>query len=167
MNDPKFYYTTNQAADLLKVTRQTVANWAGEFADYLNILANPGANEHRRFTIEDMRVLALIAEMKAVRMTYEVIHASLQSGQRGDFEPPDLAEAAQAALVKRSPEIQVYEKQITVLREENTRLQSEMAELRGKHHGQVELLQQQLDAAQQQIVQLNRKIWELEAGQGD
>lgn len=61
-------------------SRQTARTWASETADYLSAGANPPAGQTRRFTDEDMRVLAVVAEMKADRHNYAAIRARLAQG---------------------------------------------------------------------------------------
>lgn len=81
-------YTVAHVCELHGIVQETVRQWVLEFSQYLSPTANPGKNKKRHFTVEDMRVLALVANMKDQSFTYEEIHASLQNGQRGD--PPEL-----------------------------------------------------------------------------
>jgi DNA-binding transcriptional MerR regulator len=80
---------TAEVAAYYKRTEQTIRAWAREFSGYLSPTANPGGGKGRNYTYEDLRVIALIADMKDENATYEDIHASLAAGQRGD--PPNMS----------------------------------------------------------------------------
>lgn len=80
---------TAEVAAYYKRTEQTIRAWAREFSRHFSPTANPGSGKGRTYTIEDLQVIGLIAEMKDRNATYEEIHAALDSGQRGD--PPNLS----------------------------------------------------------------------------
>jgi DNA-binding transcriptional MerR regulator len=80
---------TAEVAAYYKRTDQTIRAWAREFSRHFSPTANPGGGKGRNYTIEDLQVIALIAEMKDRNATYEEIHAALDAGQRGD--PPNLS----------------------------------------------------------------------------
>ena len=82
-------YTSGEVAKIYGVVTETVRNWTMEFAEYLSQTAQPGRNKKRTYSLEDMRVLSLVASMKERNMTNDDIHASLRSGQRGEL--PDLS----------------------------------------------------------------------------
>lgn len=153
----------------------TVRNWAIEFAQYLSPTANPGEGKQRTFTVEDLRVIAIIAEYKRNGATYEDIHAALKVGVRG--EAPDISEQELKALSatqgekRASLEIQALQRAIIDLREQlhraeekaakvdslvqdNTRLQTLGQEVQ-RHRDD---LQKRLDEAQHQIYELNRQL---------
>ena len=67
-------YSTPEVAAFYKRTDQTIRAWAEEFSAHLSPTANPGKGKGRNFTLEDMRVLALVADMKDRSATYEDIH---------------------------------------------------------------------------------------------
>ena len=79
---------TAEVAAYYKRTEQTIRAWAREFSGYLSPTANPGGGKGRNYTVEDLQVIALIAEMKDNNATYDEIHMSLTAGQRGD--PPNM-----------------------------------------------------------------------------
>nr|WP_281719792.1 MerR family transcriptional regulator [Nitrosomonas nitrosa] len=83
------YYTSTQAAKIYGVSLQTINYWAGQFKEYLSPTANPGGRRKRRLSIEDMRVLSLISSMKNEGSTFEDIHATLKTGQRGQAPAVD------------------------------------------------------------------------------
>lgn len=76
-------YSSKDLAQRFGVTNETIRSWSIEFKAYLSSGANPGDNRHRRFTFEDLEVLTLVAEMRASHHTFEDIHASLATGERG------------------------------------------------------------------------------------
>ena len=77
-------YTSTHAATIFNVSNETIRNWAEQFSRYLSFTANPGKGRTRNFTVEDMEILSLIAEMKNKGSTFEDIHVALGVGQRGD-----------------------------------------------------------------------------------
>lgn len=83
-------FTTKHLATLYGKSETTIRNWAIEFAEYLSPTATPQTGKNRFYTVEDLKVFALVAEMKDQDQTFEQIHIALQSGQRGN--PPDLSE---------------------------------------------------------------------------
>lgn len=99
-------------ATLFRVSRETIRGWSNEFGDYLSRDATPGEGRTRQFNDDDVRVFALVAEMKEAKMQYADIHAALQNGQRAD--PP----ANATALVSNYDERRLagLEKQIGDLR---------------------------------------------------
>jgi DNA-binding transcriptional MerR regulator len=133
--------------------------------------ANPGKGRGRSFTLEDMRVLALVADMKDRSATYEDIHAALQSGQRGDS--PSLSDGDMKLLKategeKRSAiEIQALQQHIVDLRERLNRAELKAAEADEVRHELVrsetrrEMLQSQLDTSVQQITALQEEVRKL------
>lgn len=81
-------YTNTQASQIFKTTRENLRRWAVEFSDFLSPTANPIAGKGiREYTYEDLKVLALIAQMKALRKQPQDIILALENGDRG--EPPD------------------------------------------------------------------------------
>jgi len=83
-------WSTRQVAAYYEFTEQTVRKWTLEFSPYFSPTATPGKEKNREFSLEDLGVIALIAEMKKRKATFDEIHAALATGQRGD--PPDLSE---------------------------------------------------------------------------
>jgi DNA-binding transcriptional MerR regulator len=94
---------------LYGIALETARQWAIEFGEYLSPTGKPGKHKHRIYTDEDMRVFALVAQMKGQGSTYEEIHATLKAGQRGDVPaiPPDEVSALAATDRERSLTLQV------------------------------------------------------------
>jgi transposase len=57
--------TISEAAKFVGVGRDSVKQWATEFAEYLSLTANPGKGKERKFMESDVRVLAVIAHRRA------------------------------------------------------------------------------------------------------
>lgn len=112
-----------QAANLFKISRESVRAYSGEFASYLSPQANPGKNRTRMYTQSDMEVFALIVELKGQGKLYSDIHASLLNGQRGIL--PDETGALVSAEQPRYTQLQfklnflekdVKEKELEIVR---------------------------------------------------
>ena len=83
-------FSTREVAAYFNRTEQTIRAWANEYDKFLSTNANPGDGKNRSYTVGDMTVLSLVSEMKKQRQSDETIHASLQSGSRG--EAPQISE---------------------------------------------------------------------------
>lgn len=128
-------YTVAHVCELHGVVQETVRQWVMEFEQYLSPTANPGKNKKRHFTVEDMRVLSLIAKMKDQSFTYEEIHAALQNGQRGD-----------------SPELDPDRLQLIATSERENHLSLQIAHL--KDH--ITQMETSLQRAQEQLQELDQ-----------
>ena len=148
--------TASYVLELFDISRETVRQWSAEFAEHLSPGANPGDRLPRLFTDDDLRVLALVSNMKDEGKRYADIHAALRNGQRAEL--PDKP-AAQVELTATT--------RATTLQQQVTTLVAERAELlatNANQAGKIELLERQLAEAQAEIKILNREIGRLEAG---
>lgn len=92
-------YTTKHAQKLFEVkSDQTIRNWIKEFEAFFSIDATPGKGVDLQLTMEDMRVLDLVASMRHERRPAEDIYATLKSGQRGN--PPEYTPEELDVLVR-------------------------------------------------------------------
>ncbi|MEO8613067.1 MAG: MerR family transcriptional regulator [Chloroflexota bacterium] len=162
-------FTTKHAQVMFRVASpQTIRNWTKEFAGYLSPSATPGSGSTRRFSGEDMEILALIAELSSQGIGFEEIHASLASGQRGklpNISPEDI-DVLVAGEMERQLSTQLHETtelaqrlqgeldelklQVQPLREENIRLKAQIED----RESRLDQLNQQLRDAQERIIQL-------------
>lgn len=142
--------TARHAADIFNISRETVRQYAQEFAKYLSNSANPGGGRARHFTENDIKVLALISDMKLNGFLYEDIHLALSNGQRGEI--PEALQSVSA--VEQSLTTQ---QQIVALANKVTDLEKQIA---GKD-GVIDELRQQLLNAQTEIARLNREVGRL------
>ena len=177
-------YSTGQVAAYFKRSEPTIRKWAVEFKKHFSATGAPEKGRTRLFSIEDMTIFDLIASMKDQNKTFEEIHASLDSGMRG--EPPSLDEkdlqALQATEGERRLSIEVDQLQrvIMSLREQLNIAQSKIAQFdqanlkmarletsleHTKHdleakQGELDTAREQLKATQKEIVQLSQKLGE-------
>lgn len=71
------FWKTSDVAHIFKVGRDTVKQWAYEFKEYLSPYANPGKGLERKFTGEDIQVLAYVFEYWEDEPDYECIKIGL------------------------------------------------------------------------------------------
>jgi DNA-binding transcriptional MerR regulator len=161
-------YTSRHVCILYKVTAETVRNWSEEFSEYLSATANPGKGRHRNFTDRDMRVLALIAEMKQQGRTYEDIHMALKAGSLGEPPiPPIEIEALGAENEEQNLAVQVerLNQALTLLKEERDTALAHIRPVEDENvrlKAQVEYLSDQHERDTQSVRKLEREIGRLE-----
>ena len=144
-------YTTQHAQALFNVSHTTIKNWCAEFADYLSPSARPEPGHQRQFMEDDLRVLALVAEMKNRAATFDDIHAALKIGQRGVL--PNSFNTALAPTSTIVAAISELREQIELM---NSTIQNLQAE-GNKKDGQITLLKEQLSEAKADIRRLERE----------
>lgn len=125
-------YTSGQVASLFDITTETVRAWAQEFSEYLSHDANPGNKRNRRFSEDDLGVLALVADMKRIGKTFSDIHAALASGERA--EVPTVSMDALEAVGSQNiqlivQQVQRLQKALQVVQEERDELLNRITEL--------------------------------------
>ena len=149
------YYSTQDVCSIFKISHQTVKNWAIEFASFLSPSATPQAGKKRLFTVDDLRVFALVNEYRDRQFTYEDVHVALRNNQRGEVPSTmfDIVPAPPAELV-------------TSLRLEVTHLREQLtaATSRGdEYKGQVQLLEKIVESKEKQVRELIEEIAILKA----
>ena len=119
----------------LNMPESTVRKYAHDYAEYLSPTADTGAGRHRDYTDHDVRVLKLVADMKAAKQNAENIDATLRSLQDSGWERlPALDESASsiipapAAMIAAQTERAVMQKEIEMLREQIVELKAERAD---------------------------------------
>lgn len=121
-------YTSGQIASIFSVHDETIRRWSKEFADYMSIAAEPGKGHTRLYNADDLRVLALIADLKAQRQSFQNIHAALANGERGEPpEPPQEDKSIVPAVHRLQLQIEVLRDELDVLRTENADLKQQLA----------------------------------------
>lgn len=143
-------YSTRHMANILNVSRETIRAWSHEFADFLHEDARPEDGKRRYYNSEDVRVLALVAQLKQRHQPYAEIHVALANGDRAD--PPDGA----TALTSDTDQKRIFALQTRVAQLEQ-QLDDAQAEV-----ARADLLKEQLTEAQAEIARLNREIGALE-----
>jgi DNA-binding transcriptional MerR regulator len=140
-------YRTSHVCKLFEISYETVRNWTTEFGEYLSPTAKPGKHRKRLYTDLDMRVFSLVAELKQQGMTYEEIHANLQSGERG--KPPTLDPKDLQALVTSETEHRLA-LEVERLQQALIRTQAELK--------QVEELRQELEQTKRDNIRFEAKL---------
>lgn len=175
-------YRSQHVATIYGITIETVNVWAREFSEYLSPTAHPGQRKARLFTRDDMAVIDLIASLRKQQMSYEDIHATLASGQRGD--PPEVEpeqvqaivstehetrlaldnERLKMALVDAQQALKKAESELSRLRELEDKSIRLEAQIEAERASKKELLEQQETQRQElqsQIADLHQQIKEL------
>lgn len=122
-------YKSGDVQKLFKVSSETVRQWAIEFENYLSPTASPGPGRMRLFTVDDLQIFALIAELKENGKTFEEIHAALKAGQKGDIPETDIDTAIE---LRAAMEVRVWQEKLMVVESERDELSQQVQELRGK-----------------------------------
>ncbi len=148
-------YKTTELRQIFGVSRQTIASWCGEFSEYLSPTATPSNGTHRQLSDDDVRVMALVAEMSRAGRKFEEIHISLRADQRGDL--PDIT----ALLAQIDPETQLilYKTQVLELQAVVENIQRQ----RDEAIGQAKLLREMYTDATTRIQELFLNMARLEA----
>ncbi|MEZ4672595.1 MAG: MerR family transcriptional regulator [Anaerolineae bacterium] len=148
------FFTTGNVTKLFNISPQTVKNWCDEFAKYLSSSATPGDGKKRIFTLNDVRVLALVADYHKRGFRWDDAHLALVNGQVGEIpQETDIVNQPPPALL-----VSLRDK-ITDLETSIKKVESE----RDEYKGQVRLLEKQLDQRDERIVKLVEDNAELKA----
>lgn len=154
-------FTAKQIGDLLNVSDETVRGWGEHFAAYLSPGANPGARKSRLFTSDDLAVLTLVSELKARRMTYEEVEASLQAGERGavpEITPGELSTLQSTEIQRRlTIQIEYLQRQLDAITTESAQIKQHNTEL-GQENA---ALKATIDALRGQLADQNKNADEI------
>lgn len=141
------YFTTQHLELLFGVTHTTIKKRAREFAAYLSPTATPPDGGVRRYTQDDVRVLALVDDYHRRGFKWEDAHVALKRGERGEIPiETDLITATQTT------EMEIME------------LKVQMNKLSDQYKmtlGQNQLLREQLAEKERQIQELYERLAEL------
>lgn len=163
---------------MFDISTQTVSVWGREFDKYLSPTAKPGGRRKRQFTKGDLEMIALIADMKGQGHTFEDIHATLNTGQRG--QPPTLEPEDVQAIVSRDFEYrlqleneklqgmlvqaqnalakaQEQLKELDSLKVERAKLETRIEGLVEERSAERERLERQIQALSQKVEELSMK----------
>lgn len=126
----------------------TLRKYVKDFADYLSKPAQGGAGRHREYTEQDARILKLIIDMKAERVSLDDIITTLSSLQAGNWERlPALDEGAQALVPTQANVIALHnersalQREIDILREMLAKATSDRDDLLERLHRAQTLLE--------------------------
>lgn len=149
-------FSTGQAAAVFGVVEQTIRNWSKEFKAYMSPTATIGGGRTRYFTIEDMRIFALVAQMTEDGYHYDDVLLSLANGQQGDL--PAVLVPPETALALRSSETYQKLERITQQLMEITQQRDEaLATMRQLENRNI-LLEEQLRAKNQRAEELAGEV---------
>ena len=174
-------YSTSHVCQLYSVSGETVRQWTLEFSEYLSPTARPGRHRNRRYSVEDLGILSLVAELKKQGLTFAEIHAALKAGERGKLptlEPYELQLVTASAAESRSIlEIEQLHQKLVKLQEELSLAQTQAAEARELKDENIQLktslahTERQLEETQKRLdtatAELQRRIEELSKQAGE
>lgn len=143
-------YSPRHLQSMFNLSPQSVRTYAAEFKRHLSIHANPGNMKHRAFTEDDVKVMALVADMRKNKVDFEDIHAALAAGERGEAPPVPPDELVELVL---SPQARDLLNSLTTLDERITALENSQGTKDAAD----------LETARQEIRRLEREIGRLEA----
>lgn len=157
-------YKSEIVQSLYNITGQTVRNWSNEYSDFLSDDAVGGENKHRVFTEDDLKVFALIVELKAKRLNTDDIKATLATGNRGEVPnttgiiPVDTA----LKITRLESQILQYKQNYDHALEEIEQLKLDKARLEGELKS-LSTVRNQLAEEHEKRDKLMREIGKLEA----
>lgn len=118
-------WNVNKAANLFKISGQSIRTYCDEFSMHLSPQANPGGGKTKNFSDGDMEVFALIVEMRGQGKQYADMHAALINGQRGQLpDDIDTAIMEQPKYIQLELKIVFLEKDVKEKETEIVRLET-------------------------------------------
>ena len=159
-------YKSKDLQQLFNKSNETIRVWSHEFAEYLSPTATPGEGRHRLYSAEDLRVLALVNEMRNKGSQTEDIHLALKAGSR--MELPE-ATVERALTLQSSIELDRALDRIGNLELQLADAHTQINDLEKqliKANTRLELKSEQDDDRtdlQTEIARLNREMGKLEA----
>jgi len=147
-------FTTQAVSQTFGVSHQTVKNWSDEFLDFLSPTATPPKGRRRVFTLEDMRVFALVHDFHKRGHTYADAQTALAAGQRGDMPDENTAPLTvpPAFVIQLRQELATRDQLIETLKTE-----------RDMERGKSQFLERQLQEKEELIRDLYKQVARLEA----
>lgn len=148
-------YSSQDIATILNVSLESIRKWCIEFETHLSPTANPGAGRTRHVTEEDIQVLSYIAERRTKGVSYTIIRAELENGQRGIL--PDMSHLREAASQNPNEQLQVISQENDFLREQLLEYRQRLEELQKlrdesiRWQVQLEMAQSRAEKAEQNI----------------
>jgi DNA-binding transcriptional MerR regulator len=116
---PETLYNPHTVAQRLGVHSNSVRLWAGEFAGFLSLTANPTRGEYRKFTNADIAKLELIRDMRSRHSPAADIAAALvqlvPADIAGPVVPPQRQPDGPSALVPASAVVEALSAHLAAL----------------------------------------------------
>jgi DNA-binding transcriptional MerR regulator len=162
-------YSTSDINKLFGISTQTVREWTDDsrFGEFFSQLAKPAAKgQHKRFSQEDMEVIAYIHEQKWKYGKPETdITNELRAGARGVI--PDGGFGSPSEIIQKmadaEDELQVMQARMTALQIERDRARAEAEVLRNMLEAEQKSRSEITNQLNQTINELNREIGKLQA----
>ena len=176
MTSQTMKYQPKHLQQLFKKSPETIRQWSLEYADFLSVDANPDTG-HRRYTDDDLSVLAYVNVRKGEGVDSERIIAELRDGAR--IDPPQEPSAIVASdersevillnikLEQAQEALDGLNNQLMEVRTQRDKALGALENADKLRHEQVEDLRQQLTAANEHIRELYKQMARLEVGQDD
>lgn len=81
-------YQVKSASSIVGVSASSIRAWCATFAEFLSTTANPGPDQPRVFTEQDVGVFQRIQELRTVHnLTYDQISERLRKEDIGQLQP--------------------------------------------------------------------------------
>ena len=147
-------FTTQAVSQTFGVSHQTVKNWSDEFIDYLSPTATPPKGRRRVFTLDDMKIFALVHDYHKRGHTYADAQVALAAGQRGDMPEQGSAPLAipPALVIQLRQELATRDQLIETLKTE-----------RDMERGKAQYLERLMEEKEELIRDLYKQLARLEA----
>lgn len=169
-------YQPRHLQQIFNKSPETIRQWSLEFARFLSVDANPSTG-HRRYTDDDLGVLAYVNLRKGEGATLDQITVELANGQRArpPQEPSAIVAAdergelliLQAQLEQAQGVIAELRQAVADARSRADRAEGALSHSDSLHAAEVGRLERRLDEREQTIRELYRHIARLEAAQDD
>lgn len=141
---------------MFDIANSTLRNWCHLAAPFLSDNATPPKSGHKTFTVDDIQILAVIKNAP----NYDAAFVALKNGERGEL-PAAYLEYTIAA--RPQEQVMLLQTRVMQLEAQVETLQAER-EARLRAEGREQVLQKQLDDAQETIIQLRIQLAKLTAG---
>lgn len=134
-------FTPKQAAHMAGVSAASLRNYTARYADHFSANATPPKGQPRKFTAEDVRLLAFIRDATARGLKHGQVQDAIEAGELGEFdhwqapepetEPiqddePSTALATGAQVQALQMILDDLQRRESVAKEETARLRTEM-----------------------------------------
>lgn len=143
---------SNELVKLLNLPDSTLRKYAQDYAEYLSPST---ANRHREYTEHDARVLKLIVDMKAEKVSPDNIEVTLSSLKAGDWSQLPALNESSKAIVPTQDNMIAAQNVIS-------RLEAQVETMSNDHRREVERLQAMMKDATADRDDLLRRATEAE-----
>lgn len=146
---------TRHLADLFGISPSTVKKYSGIYGRFLSEKARPQNNrEHRLFDTDDLKIFSYIVQQTKLNIPHDDIVLAIANGARADI-PSNYGEYSLS--VDKNEQIVLLQTRIMQLEGRVLELEGERDKRVGAE-ANIVLLEKQLEAAHEKIVQLRMKF---------